>query len=355
MTSIDKYFLTDADECLVIGEVSQTHDGSLGQAHAFIDAIADAGADAVKFQTHIASAESTPDEPFRVPFSRQDSSRYQYWKRMEFSQEQWQGLAEHALERGLYFLSSPFSEEAVDLLENIGVPAWKIASGEVGNRQLLEKIIATGKPIIFSSGLSSFEELDVAVEMARSVGVSYAVMQTTTQYPTPPQKVGLNVIPIMQDRYGCAAGLSDHSGTIYPGLAAFAIGGRMLEVHVTFSRYMFGPDVCASVTVEELSQLVRGIRFLEHEVQHPVDKDLVVSELSDLKRMFGRSAVPTRDLPQGAVLSPGDLIAKKPGTGIPGEMIQSLFGRRITRAIKVDEILQYGDLEPKLNSSKLKD
>lgn len=353
MTTIDKYFRPGANTCLIIGEVAQTHDGSLGQAHAFIDAIADAGADAVKFQTHIASAESTPDEPFRVPFSRQDSSRYQYWKRMEFSREQWQGLAEHAFERGLYFLSSPFSEEAVDLLEFIGMPAWKVASGEVGNQHLLEKIVATGKPVILSSGLSSFEELDDAVELVRSAGVSYAVMQTTTQYPTPPQKVGLNIIPFMQERYGCAVGLSDHSGTIYPGLAAFALGGRMLEVHVTLSRYMFGPDVCASVTVEELAQLVRGVRFLEQAMQHPVDKDSVVSELSALKRMFGRSAVPTRDLPLGTVLAPGDLMAKKPGTGIPGNVIPSLYGRRIKRALKVDEIFQYGDLEETQNKEDL--
>lgn len=345
MTTIEKYFCPGASSCLIVGEVAQTHDGSLGQAHAFIDAIADAGADAVKFQTHIASAESTPDEPFRVPFSRQDTSRYQYWKRMEFSREQWQGLAEHALERNLYFLSSPFSEEAVDLLEHVGMPAWKIASGEVGNQHLLEKIVATGKPIILSSGLSSFEELDAAVELARSAGVPYAVMQTTTQYPTPPEKVGLNVIPLMQERYGCTVGLSDHSGTIYPGLAAFTLGSRMLEVHVALSRYMFGPDVCASVTVEELAQLVRGIRFLEQAMQSPVDKDSVVSELSDLKRIFGRSAVPTRDLPQGAVLSPGDLAAKKPGTGIPANMIQSLYGKRIKRALKVDEIFRNEDLE----------
>lgn len=349
MTAIEKYFRSDANSCLIIGEVAQSHDGSLGQAHAFIDAIADAGADAVKFQTHIASAESTPEEPFRVPFSRQDSSRYQYWKRMEFSREQWQGLAEHALERGLYFLSSPFSEEAVDLLECIGMPAWKIASGEVGNRSLLEKIVATGKPIILSSGLSSFKELDATVELVRSAGVPYAVMQTTTQYPTPPEKVGLNVIPFMQERYGCAVGLSDHSGTIYPALAAYSLGGRMLEVHVALSRYMFGPDVCASLTVEELAQLVRGIRFLERAMQHPVDKDSVVSELGDLKRMFGRSAVPTRDLPVGTVLAPGDLVAKKPGTGIPGNAIQSLYGRRIKRTLKVDEIFQYGDLEETQN------
>src|SRR4029077_2662993 len=116
--------------CLIIGEVAQSHDGSLGMAHAFIDAIANAGADAVKFQTHIASAESTLTEPWRVKFSRQDATRYDYWKRMEFTKEQWSGLKLHAEERGLLFLSSPFSLEAVELLEEIGIKAWKVASGE---------------------------------------------------------------------------------------------------------------------------------------------------------------------------------------------------------------------------------
>ena len=129
--------------CLVIGEVAQTHDGSLGLAHAFIDAIADAGADAVKFQTHIAAAESTPAEPWRVQFSRQDATRYDYWKRMEFTEEQWRGLADHARERGLLFLSSPFSVEAVELLERVGMPLWKIASGETSNAMLLDRILDT--------------------------------------------------------------------------------------------------------------------------------------------------------------------------------------------------------------------
>src|SRR5262245_55711517 len=116
--------------CLVIGEVALTHDGSVNLAHAFIDAIAAAGADAVKFQTHIAAAESTPSEPFRVRFSRQDATRYDYWKRMEFSEEQWRGLAAHARQRDLLFLSSAFSIEAVDLLERVGMPLWKVGSGE---------------------------------------------------------------------------------------------------------------------------------------------------------------------------------------------------------------------------------
>src|SRR6266516_3892996 len=118
--------------CLIVGEVAQAHDGSLGMAHAFVDAIADAGADAVKFQTHIAAAESTPAEPWRIPFSSQDASRYDYWKRIEFTEDQWRGLKEHADRRGLRFLSSPFSAEAADLLARLGVAAWKVASGEVG-------------------------------------------------------------------------------------------------------------------------------------------------------------------------------------------------------------------------------
>src|SRR2546425_12153090 len=146
--------------CLIIGEVGLAHDGSLGYAHAFIDEVARAGADAVKFQTHIASAESTLAEPFRVKFSRQDATRYDYWKRMEFSEEQWRGLAQHARVKNLLFLSSPFSLEAVDLLERVDTPMWKVASGEVGNLPLLDRLIATGKTIILSSGMSGLAQLD---------------------------------------------------------------------------------------------------------------------------------------------------------------------------------------------------
>src|SRR5439155_15677908 len=124
--------------CVIVGDVAQAHDGSLGTAHAFVDAIADAGANAVKFQTHIASAESTPAEPWRVRFSYQDASRYDYWKRMEFSEEQWAGLRAHADDRGLRFYSSPFSLEAVELLARVGVAGWKVASGEVANAPMLE-------------------------------------------------------------------------------------------------------------------------------------------------------------------------------------------------------------------------
>jgi len=210
----------DSKRCLVIGEVAQAHDGSLGTAHAYIDAIAKSGADAVKFQTHIAAAESTPNEPWRVRFSYQDASRYEYWKRMEFTAEQWLGLKRHAEEQRITFLSSPFSLQAARMLRGIGMQAWEVPSGEVANSQLLEYMIETKLPILLSSGMSSIEETDTTVAQVQAAGLPLAVMQCTSAYPCPPEKVGLNMLGEFRERYGCAVGLSDHSGTIFPGLAA---------------------------------------------------------------------------------------------------------------------------------------
>lgn len=330
---------------VVVGEVGQAHDGSLGTAHAFIDAIADAGADAVKFQTHIAAAESRADEAWRVQFSYADTTRYDYWKRMEFSEPAWAGLAQHARDRGLAFLSSPFSVEAVDLLQRVGVAAWKIASGEVGHTQLLTAVAATGTPVLMSSGMSSWAELDDAVLRLRSSGAGpLAVMQCTSAYPVAPQRIGLNVLTEIMERYNCPAGLSDHSGTIFPALAAVTLGARVIEVHVTLSREMFGPDVAASVTTAELRQLVDGVRYLSTAVAAPIDKDEVASELAPTRASFGRSLVANRALPAGHVLTATDLIAKKPAGGIPPAQLDRLIGRRLQRALQPDESFVDEDL-----------
>jgi N,N'-diacetyllegionaminate synthase len=332
-------------QCFVIGEVSLSHDGSLGLAHAFIDAIADAGADAVKFQTHIAAAESTPAEPFRVKFSRQDASRYDYWKRMEFTEEQWRGLAEHCRERSVVFISSPFSLEAVDMLSRIGQPLWKIPSGEPSNTQLLDRILDTGAPVLLSTGMSPFAETDAAVGRVKARGVPVGVFQCTTAYPCPPERIGLNLIPEYRRRYGCWVGLSDHSATIYPGLAAATIGADMLEVHVALSRDMFGPDVVASVTTAELRQLVDGVRFIERMRAHPVDKDASAEETAPLRRLFTRSLVSRQALPAGTVVTREHLAIKKPGTGLAPSSIDDVVGRRLRRNVEVDQVLTAEDIE----------
>lgn len=335
-----------ASGCLIVAEISQTHDGSLGQAHAFIDAVARAGADAVKFQTHIAAAESTPAEPWRVPFSRQDATRYEYWRRMEFTEEQWAGLDEHARESGLVFLSSAFSAEAIELLEGLGMRAWKVASGEVGNLALLERMAKSGAPVLLSSGMSGLAELDAAVDTVRAAGAPVAVLQCATAYPCPPEQIGLNLIGELRDRYACWVGLSDHSATIFPSIAAATLGADVVEVHATLSREMFGPDVPASVTTAELTELVRGVRFVEQALASPVDKDRVAADMAPMRDLFTRSAVAAIDIPAGTRLTETDLIAKKPGTGIPAARIPELVGRVTRRAIPADTLLTDDDLEP---------
>lgn len=342
MLTLQEWF-DNPTRCLIIGEIAQTHDGSLGTAHAYIDAVANVGADAIKFQTHIAAAESTPGEPWRVKFSRQDATRFEYWRRMEFSQEQWHGLAAHARERGLLFLSSAFSPEAVDLLERVGVPGWKVGAGEVSNLPLLEKMARTGKPVILSSGMSDWAELDAAVHCVREHSAGVAVLQCTTAYPCPPEKLGLNVLAELRARYACPIGLSDHSGVIYAGLAAATLGAKLLEVHVAFSRECFGPDVIASLTTPELKQLVEGVRFIETALAAPVDKQAMADSLRELKQVFGKSIVAARDLSAGHCVTLADLAFKKPGTGIPAARYQELLARTLARAVVADAQLTEED------------
>jgi N-acetylneuraminate synthase len=307
--------------------------------------IANAGADAVKFQTHIAAAESTPGEPWRVRFSTQDASRYDYWKRMEFSEAQWEGLKRHAADRELLFLSSPFSVEAVELLERVGVAAWKIASGEVSNAPLFERLAATSLPVFLSTGMSPLSEIDAAVSKIREHDLPIVVMQCTSSYPCPPEKVGLNMLGLFRERYSCPVGLSDHSGTIYPGIAAATLGCEVIEVHVTLSRDMFGPDVPVSLTPTELAQLVDGVRFINKTIANPIDKDEMAHELAPLRNLFTKSVVTRTKLPAGTILKAEHLTVKKPGTGIPAKSLSTLIGSRLIRTIEADELVRHEDLE----------
>jgi N,N'-diacetyllegionaminate synthase len=329
---------------LLIAEVAQAHDGSLGLAHAFIDAASEAGVDAIKFQTHLAAEESTLDEPFRVRFSQQDPTRFQYWQRMEFTPEQWGELAAHARQRDLIFLSSAFSVAAVDLLRTIGMPAWKIGSGEFASPDLWRAMAATGAPVIFSTGMATRAEIGTAVAAFRAAGLPFALMQCTSAYPTSLEDVGLNVIDELRMEFGCPVGLSDHSGSIFPGLAALARGADLLEFHVTFDRRMFGPDVPASLTFDEAQLLVRMRHALDTMDSHPVDKDAMAEELRGLRAMFGKSLAPVQPIAAGTVLRPEMIATKKPGGGIPLEAAEQIAGRRLARDVAPDRILRWTDL-----------
>jgi N-acetylneuraminate synthase len=299
----------------IIAEVGQNHDGSLGIAHSFIDAISTTGANAVKFQAHIASEESSSLDVFRVPFSYEDANRYEYWKRMEFSLEEWTGLKQHAEDKGLIFLCTPFSLKSVELLEQIGIRCWKVGSGELTFLPMLERIASTQKPAYLSTGMATISEIREAVSLFRRASCRYTLMQCTSQYPVNPEQIGLNVIQEMKQMFDCCVGFSDHSGTIFPSLAATVLGASAVEVHVTFSPHLFGPDVSSSITIEELAELCKGVRFLERAMGNPVNKDSMATNLEKERSIFGRTGIARRDIRIGEALGPTNVQYVKPSTG----------------------------------------
>ncbi len=329
----------------IIAEIGQAHEGSLGIAHSYIDALAETGVDAVKFQVHIAEAESSEFEPFRIKFSTQDKTRFDYWNRMEFSLEQWQELKAHCQEAGLEFMASPFSNAAVDLLETLEVKRYKIGSGEVNNFLLLEKIARTGKPIILSSGMSSFDELDRTVDFLLKKNVEYSILQCTTAYPTRPENYGLNIIGELKKRYNVPIGYSDHSAKIETCIAAAALGAEILEFHAIFSRKMFGPDASSSLEMEEIKQLVSAVKNIYLAQQFPVNKK-DNSNFNDLKNIFEKSLAVNKDLQAGHVLTFDDLESKKPkGYGITASKFSEVIGRKLGRKLAQWDFLKEEDLK----------
>tara|TARA_B100000035_G_C20997306_1_gene553140 strand:- start:55 stop:1053 length:999 start_codon:yes stop_codon:yes gene_type:complete len=330
---------------MIIAEIGQAHDGSLGIAHSYIDAVAKSGAHAIKFQTHVADAESSIYDKWRVKFSRQDDSRYDYWKRMEFSFKEWEGLRQHAKEVGLKFLSSAFSIKAFEILEKIDVDAWKIASGEISNFQLLDKMISTTKPVYLSTGMSTLSEIDNVIKTIQNAGNPICLFQCTSMYPTPSQKWGLNIVKFFKEKYqNCSIGFSDHSGDIYSSLAAITLGADIVEVHVVFDKNIFGPDTSSSITLNQLEKLVIGEKEIKNALENPVDKDSMAIELADTKTLFNKSVFTSIDVKKNEILTEKNCIFKKPGTGIPISKWKKIKGSKFKKDFKKGMMISIEDI-----------
>lgn len=328
----------------LIAEIAQAHEGSLGIAHSFIDALSKTGISTVKFQTHIADVESSEYETFRVNFSYEDKTRFDYWKRMEFTEEQWRGLKEHCDACNLEFLSSPFSNAAVDLLEKINVKRYKIGSGEISNFLLLEKVAKTGKPIIISSGMSDLNELMTVFQFLNARNIDMSILQCTTAYPTAPGQWNLNLIDVLKDKFNVPIGYSDHSGEVYPLIAAFVKGAQIIEFHVTFDKRMFGPDAKASLNIDEVKYLVDAIQKLEIDFEKKATKS-INNDLYRLKEIFGKSLSINKDLMADHVLSFDDLDTKKPkGYGIDANKFEKVIGRKLKFDKLANSFIKESDL-----------
>jgi len=328
----------------IIAEIGLAHDASLGNAHAYIDAVAKTGVDGIKFQTHIAHAESISTEPWRVKFSFQDKSRYDYWKRMEFSEDQWLGLKEHADEVGLLFLSTPFSIEAFEILNRVGVFAWKIASGEITNYPLLEKVASTQQPVWISTGMSGEKEIGSVIKILKDFNSDFTIFQCTSKYPTKPEEIGLNILSDLKTNYNCEVGLSDHSGTIYPSLSAATLGVNVIEVHVVFDKGMFGPDVSSSITINELSQLVEGVRFIEKMISNPVNKNDIEIDMDQMRDLFMKRIVTKTSVNKNELLTLDNLTTKKSNLGIPAMKWPSIINTRSGRDLPANYFLTQEDI-----------
>lgn len=326
----------------IIAEVGSVHDGSFGNACKLIELAAQCGANVVKFQTHVAEAETLQDAP--APSYFRAEPRFAYFRRTAFSRDQWKELLSVARQKGLLFSSSPFASEAVDLLEDVGIDVYKIASGEVTNLPLLERIAQTKRTVVLSSGMSNWAELDRAVEVLRPCG-DLVVMQCTSAYPCPVDRAGINVIDEMAARYGLPTGFSDHTQSIAAAVTAIAHGATVVEKHITFSRHMYGSDAQFGAEPEEFTRYCRELQDAWRIHDHPVDKaDL--RKLQEMKQVFEKSIVTATEIRAGQVLSRELLAFKKPGTGIRADQLEHVLGKRAARDLPADYMLRDEDFKP---------
>jgi len=324
----------------IIAEIGSIHDGSFGNAIKAIDVVSECGADIVKFQTHIAEAESLPNAPSPNYFN--EESRVDYFKRTAFNMEQWIKIAEHCRSRNVEFLSSPFSLEAVDLLEKVNVNSYKVPSGEVTNLPLLEKIAETSKSTYISSGMSNWSELDKAIKTLSNCK-QVIPMQCTSSYPCEPESVGLNVIQEMQERYKLPIGFSDHTLGVSAAISAVALGCVVVEKHFTFSNLMYGSDAANSMEPNEFKKFCLSLKEAAIMRNKKVDKDDLTKYIG-MKKIFEKSIVSAMNLKKGEVLCKNNITFKKPGDGISAALFKEVYGKKLKKDLDKNSKINWDDL-----------
>lgn len=322
----------------VIAEAGINHNGDLQKARDLVVAAAEAGADCIKFQTHLPDHEMLRDGESAGYVGE---SLYDLLARCALTVDDHVALMRLAAGKGILFLSTPFSREAADLLETLDVAAYKTGSGELTNLPLQRHIARKGKPMIISTGMSTLDEVQETLSAVRRIHAKVILTHCTSTYPTPYQDVNLGVIPVMRARFGCPVGLSDHSRGIYTALGAVALGACLIEKHFTMDRSWPGPDQVGSIEPDELAELVRGVQAVR--AAGGSVKEVLPGE-QPVRRMAAESVVTLRPLPAGARISPDDVWVKRPGTGIPARRMEEVLGRVCRRDLPADTLVTWEDI-----------
>ncbi|MBS4060406.1 MAG: N-acetylneuraminate synthase [Bacteroidetes bacterium] len=343
---ISGHLVGPGQPCFIIAEAGVNHNGHLDLALKLVDAAAEAGVDAVKFQTFLAEkiiAPTAPKAEYQVRSTGETESQLQMVKRLELTHLEFRTIAQYCKTKDIIFLSTPFEEASADFLETIGLSAFKMASGEITNLPFQAHVARKGKPMIVSTGMSSLDEVNLAVRAIRAQGnPDLILLHCTSNYPTNPQEVNLKAMQTLADMFDIPVGYSDHTEGVEITLAAVALGACVLEKHFTLDPTLPGPDQQASLEVGQLKALVQGIRKIEAALGSGI-KEPVFSEASTAAAAR-KSLHLKNDLPAGAYLRSEDLLIMRPGTGISPARLEKTLGRQIKKPMRAGSILQEEDL-----------
>lgn len=336
----------EGEKCFIIAEAGVNHNGNLNLAKQLVDVAAESGADAVKFQTFRAeslASKNAEKADYQIESTSEDESQYYMLKKLELSYQDFRRLSDYTKEKNLIFLSTPFDEESASFLEEIGIPAYKISSGEITNLPLLKLIAKNRKPVILSTGMSTLCEVEKAVVTLKKNGSeNIVILHCTTSYPAAFESVNLSAMNTMKYSFRLPVGYSDHTIGVTIPIAAAAMGAAVIEKHFTLDKSLLGPDHKASLDPSELKEMIQAIRNVEKAIGTGIKKR--TEEEKKIILVARKSIVAGRDIHKGEVVREKDLKLKRPGNGIPPEYLNEIAGKKAQRNLIYDEQIKWEDI-----------
>jgi len=335
------------NKAFIIAEAGVNHNGDINLAKKLIDVAKDAGVDAVKFQTFKAENVVTTNAE-KAEYQKETTgvkeSQYDMIKKLELTEYDFKQLADYTKKKDILFLSSPFDKESTDLLDEINVSAFKVASGEITNFPLLKHIAGKGKPIILSTGMATLGEIEDALRVIRAAGVADVVLlHCVTSYPAKMEDVNLRVLETLKHAFKLPVGFSDHTLGITVPIAAVSLGAVVIEKHFTLDKNLPGPDHKASLEPDELKEMVAAIRDVERALGDGIKRP--TKEKEEIKKVARRSVVAKVDVPKGTTITGDMLDVKRPGTGIAPKYMDIIVGKKAKENIRKDEIVTWKMVE----------
>jgi N-acetylneuraminate synthase len=333
---IGNTFIGPGERAFLIAEIGVNHNGSIALAKKLIDKAYQAKVDAVKFQTFSADrlvTRNAPQAKYQEENTKKDQTQYQLLKRLELTPDDFYELKKHCQQLGIQFLSSPFDEEAVNLLEEIGVEAYKIPSGEITNLPYLAHVASKNKPVILSTGMATIPEITEAVKIIKSIGNQEIILlQCTSSYPTKPEDANLRVMDTLRSLFNCPVGFSDHTLGCEIAIAAVAMGADVVEKHFTLDKSMEGPDHKASINPKDLIYLVQSIRKIEAAIGD--GKKIPTQEEKNISKFVRKSIYANQDIHANERITNEKLVIQRPGDGLPPSALKSILGKKAKVTIK---------------------